>query len=177
MTPTEMLRHDHEIILRFLEDAEQTASSINTTGQVDTVEIARMIDFLRNFADNNHHSKEEHHFFVTLVEHGMPVGHGPIAVMLCEHEEGRQLLKTIENAVADAKAGVASAIKRIADSLFLYVELLRAHIEKENEILFPIADSLLDPAEQTALTAELQLVEAAQGRGQEAYAKFKQYSA
>jgi hemerythrin-like domain-containing protein len=45
-----------------------------------------------------------------------------------------------------------------------YVGLLREHIDKENGILFPLADAVLDDAAQRALRREFEAVEAEQGR-------------
>jgi hemerythrin-like domain-containing protein len=45
-----------------------------------------------------------------------------------------------------------------------YVTLLREHIDKENGVLFPLADAVLDEAAQRALQREFDAVEAEQGR-------------
>jgi hemerythrin-like domain-containing protein len=69
---------------------------------------------------------------------GAPAEGGPIAVMLEEHAAGRALIRAMG---ADAPASQAEAARR-------YAELLRRHIEKENDVLFPLADALLDDADQ-----------------------------
>jgi hemerythrin-like domain-containing protein len=40
-----------------------------------------------------------------------------------------------------------------------YVDLLRAHIQKENMILFPMAERLLEPESQTQIEAAFQEAE------------------
>jgi hemerythrin-like domain-containing protein len=162
MTLTEKLRYDHDVILEVLDGAERAAASTNTTGHVDTDAVGKMIDFFHNFADNYHHRKEEEHLFLKLVEYGMPIGQGPIAVMMHEHESGRRLIKTIEKSLEDVKSGDTSAPGQLAASLASYVELLRDHIQKENEVLFPMAESMLSPADKDALLVEFERIDSEQ---------------
>src|SRR6185369_12500718 len=87
---------------------------------------------------------------------------GPIAVMLHEHEEGRQLIAVIAGAVDALKGGDMSVTRWLADSLMAYVQLLLTHIEKENQIVFPMAESMLTPEETSVLAAEFERIDAEQ---------------
>jgi hemerythrin-like domain-containing protein len=156
MKPTDTLRHEHDIILLVLEAAEREANSASP--DVDKVE--QMLDFFRNFADKCHHMKEENQLFVRLAERGMPVEGGPIAVMLSEHEMGRQYLRDTTAAITQVRAGNAGGVESIQQNLGGYVELLRSHIAKENNILFPMADRFLAPDDQADLEREFERVEA-----------------
>jgi hemerythrin-like domain-containing protein len=83
-----------------------------------------------------------------MVNHGMPKEGGPIAVMLHEHRLGRDHIKSLSSAFEEFKGGNMSAINGIISSSRGYVELLRNHIEKENNILFMMADRALNEKEQ-----------------------------
>lgn len=48
----------------------------------------------------------------------------------------------------------------LADALLAYAELLRGHIFKEDNVLFPMADQALPADEQTRLTGKFDEVEA-----------------
>ena len=74
----------------------------------------------------------------------MPAAGGPIGVMLEEHAEGRALIVAMETT---AGADRVTNVRR-------YVRLLRAHIDKENDVLFPIADSVIDDTTRLALTRD-----------------------
>jgi hemerythrin-like domain-containing protein len=113
-----------------------------------------IIAWLRGFADTNHHAKEETSLFPAMVKAGVPSTGGPIDVMLEEHQRGRTLVRAME---AGEPAGRAAKARE-------YVVLLREHIEKENGVLFPLADAVLDEAAQRALQREFEAVEAEQGR-------------
>jgi hemerythrin-like domain-containing protein len=160
MTPTETLRHEHQIILLVLGGTEQEAASIAATGWIDAEKVGKLIDFSRNFTDRCHHAKEERHLFPALAEHGIAVEGGPIGVMLAEHEEGRRHVRAVAEALAGIARGDATAIATIGSELAGYVELLRAHIGKENDVLFVMADRVLPADEQTALAAAFERVEA-----------------
>jgi hemerythrin-like domain-containing protein len=90
----------------------------------------------------------------------MPVGGGAIAVMLLEHDEGRRRVRAVAEALPQAREGDAAAIASVRDNLSAYVRLLRAHIDKEDNVLYPMADRLFTPEDQQALTEAFEKVEA-----------------
>ena len=57
------------------------------------------------------------------------------------------------------KSGDASGASRWAQAGHGYVELLRQHIHKENNILFVMAENMLTPEEQKKLAADFEKVE------------------
>jgi hemerythrin-like domain-containing protein len=160
MTPTETLRHEHQIILRVLDAARREADSIRRTGQVRPEALEKIVDFVRNFADRCHHAKEEDLLFAKLRERGMPAQAGPIAVMLHEHDEGRRRIAAVVEALPEARQGAASAIEAVRTNLLAYADLLEAHIAKEDNVLYPMADRLLTAADQQALADAFEQVEA-----------------
>jgi hemerythrin-like domain-containing protein len=159
MKPTEELVHDHTIILHMLAGAEKLAQSIKTTRTVDPRNVERMIDFSRNFTDGCHHTKEEKHLFPKLQERGMPANQGPIAVMLHEHRVGRDLIKGIESALNVHRSGRQDALDLLSETILQYVGLLRAHIDKENNVLFPMSDRFLSPDDQKSLEESFKFIE------------------
>lgn len=159
MTSTEILKHEHKIILLVLGAAEREAKSIQDTGKLYSDRVPKMLDFFKNFADRCHHAKEEKLLFVKMQEKGIPKDSGPIAVMLKEHEEGRQRVKAIAEALPQAQKGAISAIVTVKDNLSAYVELLRTHIEKEDNVLYPMADRLFTTEDQQSLSEAFKKVE------------------
>ncbi len=160
MTPTETLKHEHQVILLVLGAAEREAQSIQDGGAIHAEMVADMVDFFRSFADACHHAKEEKLLFVKLGERGMPAYSGPVAVMLQEHEEGRRLVRSVAEALPAARDGDPAAVALVRDNLRTYAEFLRAHIAKEDNILFPMADRLLSAQDQRDLSEAFSRVEA-----------------
>lgn len=154
--PTEILRHEHDVILKVLDGIEREVAGIRSTGRHDPATIGKIVEFIREFADRCHHGKEERHLFARLVERGMAKEGGPVGVMLREHDLGRGFVAAAAAEIALPGGGNSA---HVADALEAYVELLRAHIEKENEVLFPMADRMLADQDQAELAAAFERVE------------------
>lgn len=159
MKPTEILMHEHQVILSVLEAAEREAKSIRQSGKVREITVRHLLDFLSNFADRCHHAKEENLLFRKMAERGMPTDSGPIAVMLHEHEEGRSHIRNIRRLLPEALEGDGDALDGIAEALESYAGLLRSHIAKEDNVLYPMSDHLLTPDDQRELADSFERVE------------------
>ena len=141
---TGILRDEHDLILRALLSLEAAAERLVVGGALPGGLWTEMIDWLRAFADHNHHAKEEKALFPARVKAGVPAEGGPIAVMLEEHAEGRALLAAMRT--GESVDQVAAAQR--------YIRLLRDHIDKENGVLFPLADAVLDERDQAEVCRE-----------------------
>ncbi len=150
---TDGLRSEHESVLLVVEEMRRQADSIRSGGKVDRAKIEKIADFLRNFVDRCHHAKEEKLLFPRLLERGRPSEGGPVGMMLEEHETGRGLLRAVLGALPDAAQDKPAALTEVAESLKEYAELLDAHIEKENTVLFPLAEAVLTSDDQQSLSA------------------------
>lgn len=165
MRPTDVLRREHEIILHALGLLERVAQQLARGGAVAATTARPLAAFFRDFADAFHHVKEEGVLFPAMIAAGMPSHGGPIAVMLHEHNLGRALVRTLNE---QAHLEDDEARRRFAEAARGYVELLGAHIQKENQILFRMADQILDPAGDAQLFADYaRQVEEAVGPGLE----------
>lgn len=157
--PTEHLRAEHDVFLRALALLEGLGERLGNGTPVDRPTLDWLVAFFRNYVDRCHHGKEEQHLFPALERHGFPRHVGPVAVMLAEHEQGRALLRRM----AEAEGAVA------AEAIRLYARLLRSHIDKENSVLFHLADQAVPEGEQAALGEAFAAVERAtvgpEGRG------------
>ncbi len=158
-TATATLRKEHNAILRMLEAAEEVARQLDRRAPVAPETLFGLQEFLRTFADRCHHSKEEEHLFPALEERGLPHFGGPIGVMLHEHEQGRALTRQLGEAAEAYAAGKEGAGISWATAARSYVLLLRSHIVKENNVLFPMAEQLLTESEQAALSEAFERVE------------------
>ena len=159
MTATELLKHEHQAILIVIGATEKEAATIGMTGKVHADTVRQMADFLKNFVDRCHHSKEEKHLVAAMHAHGMSMDSGPLAVMLREHEQGRVHVRAIAEAVGKTGIPSASSARKVKDELSAYAVLLRGHIDKEDNVLYPMADRLLKADEQNALMQAFERVE------------------
>jgi hemerythrin-like domain-containing protein len=158
MKATEILIAEHAVIGRVL-DALQEAIQAPAAGPEF---FSAAADFASGFADGCHHRKEENVLFKALGRSGMPVNGGPIGVMLNEHEQGRQLIRAMRRAAADWENGQETGRVETLKAAGQYVSLLRQHINKENNILFPMADRFIPLPEQAQVAEDFEHVEHAE---------------
>ena len=145
---TELLSDEHRVIERVLAVVEKlTATPVER--RLDSWKKA--LDFFRHFADRCHHFKEEQVLFPAMEERGIPRDGGPIGMMLMEHEEGRGYVRSMLAAITLAETKNEAAKDTLLENARAYLRLLREHIQKEDEILFRIADDVIPPDEQKQL--------------------------
>ncbi len=152
---TEALKEDHRVIEKVLEVLEKLT--------VDPIALDawdKAIDFIRNFADRCHHLKEEKVLFPALEEKGIERVGGPIGMMLMEHEEGRGYVRAMAEALSSAGEDAEAIRTDLVRNAKAYLHLLRQHINKEDEILFNMADEVLSAEEQKKLLREFEEHEA-----------------
>jgi hemerythrin-like domain-containing protein len=159
MKTTDILRSEHEIILDVLGALESITRPAAADVALDLRSAQDVLDFLRNFCDRCHHGKEEQFFYPALAARGLPRDVGPLAVMASEHEAGRALVERMAEALAAAREQQPGAADRFRAAGTEYVALLRDHIGKENDVLFPMGDGMLSDTQQTALVAGLERFE------------------
>lgn len=160
MKATADLKNDHESILIMLKIMTAIGKLIRSEKEVNTDQIEKIIEFLRTFADKSHHGKEEDILFPAMEKAGVPNDGGPIGMMLSDHTEGRSYIAGIAKSLDRYKISADDeSLMGIATFMDNYAELLSQHIEKENEILFMIADSVLSEKEQDDLYKQFEKIE------------------
>ena len=158
MTPTQILMDEHQLILAVLDSLEEGADRLDGGDKVDPDFFLDAAEFVAGFADQCHHAKEEEILFVAMTAMDMPQDSGPVAVMLAEHEEGRQYTNAFRSAAEQMKAGEEAAAADVIRNVFDYVSLLREHILKENNVLFPMAEQIIPADAMTKVAEEFQRV-------------------
>jgi hemerythrin-like domain-containing protein len=159
MKPTDELKAEHRAIERMLRILTAVSDRLESGEQINPRHLPQIVEFIQVFADRCHHGKEEDRLFPLMEQRGLPRHVGPIAVMLDDHKVGRSLIQRMGDALSDAREGSPEAARRYADAAASYVELLRDHIAKEDGVLFPLAESLLDEASRAGLQAEFERFE------------------
>ncbi len=149
MKSVEVLMHEHRVIERGLAVLEAIADRIERGRSVPTDKVTALLDFFQVFADQCHHGKEEGMLFPELEAKGIPKEGGPIGVMLIEHEEGRELrrrmIKAASNLTDEANR------QQFVTAAREYINMLRQHIWKEDNVLFQMAQQVLTEADDAEL--------------------------
>jgi hemerythrin-like domain-containing protein len=159
MKPTDELKIEHQAIKRMLKVMSGACGRLEKGAAVDAGHLESIVDFIQIFADKCHHGKEEDLLFPAMVEAGFSREQGPIAVMLAEHTQGRASVRRIKDAAAAYRSALPGAGAEIARNARAYVGLLGPHIDKEDMILYPMADQALSSATQKELLRAFERVE------------------
>lgn len=159
MHPTETLSQEHRVIEARLDALEEQIRLADAGQPFPRRFFDEALDFFRNCADGCHHAKEENLLFPRMKERGVPERGGPIGVMLAEHDQGRACLKAVRENLDAAERGDPEARRQVFGNAASYIELLRQHIYKEDNILFRMANMVLQPDNVAELTKEFATVE------------------
>ncbi|NLK71829.1 MAG: hemerythrin [Clostridiales bacterium] len=142
---TQDLRKEHDAILYVLQILNKMINADSFDAEILLNYYDDVVYFLKIFADKCHHGKEENILFKELINKGVPNEGGPVGVMLQEHVQGRNYIAQMEQSL-DIKN-----IEGFKNAAMLYSDLLRRHIEKENNVLFLMADKVINEQEQNFL--------------------------
>ena len=161
--PLTILMDEHRLIENVLGSLETCAIEIEGGLALERGFARDYAAFLRGFADAWHHGKEEDILFRRMTERGFSAESGPVAVMLHEHREGRALVGAIHG-VGEGTGDVTPAER----AAFLagaqgFIPLLRQHIQKEDNILYPMSERVLTLAEFETMLTDFAAFEAKAG--------------
>ena len=141
LMPTTHLRKDHDLIEKVIAAMQTTVSLLKDGKKVPESILLPTIDFAKNFTNVCHHGKEEDTLFPALGKVGIPTNMGPIRMMIMEHETTKKIAEKIEE-FAKTYLDVGDP-SNLIEGMELYIEHVKAHLWKENNRLFMMADARL----------------------------------
>jgi hemerythrin-like domain-containing protein len=169
--PFHILKHEHRIIERGLRALDGVCLRLEWGAPLTPEALAQIVDFTGNFIDRFHHDKEETYLFPALVRHGIVEDGGPLGAMKREHQIETALTAELDRAIAGCKNGEADAIKRFVEAAYKYSSHLIGHMQKEEALLFRVADEMLGEEEKASLMADFHKAE--NELGAEVYEKYE----
>ena len=142
--PLYSLKHEHRVIERVLRALDGICMRIQWGERVPLSALTQAVDFISNFADCYHHGKEEAYLFPALKRQGVEHEGGPLGVMERQHEIERELTDKMVSALDGYRDLDPESARQFSEAARKYTDHLTAHIQREDSILFRIADELLD---------------------------------
>ena len=134
-----ILSEEHQNILKVVECLEKKCDLYNSGEEVNYNFVENTIDFIINYADKFHHAKDEDILFKEF-QKAVDSGYthcNPLEQMLHEHDSGRNYIREIQEGLSEKnKSKIISGAQN-------YTNLIREHIFKEDNILYPMADEAL----------------------------------
>ncbi|MEK6875456.1 MAG: hemerythrin domain-containing protein [Nanoarchaeota archaeon] len=149
-----ILVDEHKNILAIADVIEKECNEIDKGKKVDEEFFRKVIDFIRNYADKFHHAKEEDILFKEFCKTAEKGGlHcNPVEQMLYEHDSGRNFVKGIEDRMKEKNR------KKVIENALCYVQLIREHIFKEDNILYPMAEEALSMKTQKEMLSKFEKI-------------------
>lgn len=153
-----ILEAEHRLVLEVADAAEIECAHIEATGSVRADLAGDMLAFFRYFDDGLHWPKEEGLLFARCHRRGMTDQDEPFEQMAGEHEWCRGTLDWLENRLHRMDPGDSAAALAWAARLREYAEVIRCHIEVEEEVFFDTAQHYLTEEDRRELSEEFEAV-------------------
>jgi len=149
--PTDVLMNEHLLIKQMLRCLEALARRCDADGTLDEPATREALSFFRDYADRYHHAKEESILFPLLQAKGLAEHDSLTGDLVAEHALGRFHLDALEQALAGAVAGEPEATRCFGEHARDYTRMLRRHMRREDDFLFPMADIAMSSGEREAV--------------------------
>ncbi len=137
-SPTDILREEHDVVLKLLDELEKNISS------KDMKPAEKNMLTLEKEFEKHSLNKEEKALFPEI-EKFIPRDGGPTGMMIMEHKD---LVESINNSKDAIKT---KNFKKLDSNGNHIIGLLRQHIDKENNMLFMMAEMHLDEKQKKAI--------------------------
>lgn len=165
--PMKKLVNEHVLIKRWIALIPILIDNLDVHSEEGRQLILDWIDFIRSYADRYHHAKEEEILFKYFDE-DLDI----LKVIHKDHEDVRAHVRAILDALK-GKDQVKSASKdAIIEHLKAYQEILKEHIKKEDEILYPWMDRNLSITQIGELFSQFNNVDEQFGDAPKRYEEF-----
>jgi hemerythrin-like domain-containing protein len=135
---TAVLREEHRVVLRMLGCLERAANAIHVGGPVCDGTFVGVFRLINVFISQGHYAKEK--YLLRMLE---PRGTWPLAGFLDEHRDSLDFAAAMLRSLPEAARGNRSARRMLAENATAYVGYMRAHIAKEERLVFSAAADVL----------------------------------
>lgn len=153
-----ILETEHRLVLEVADAADAECRHIEATGTIRADLVGDMLGFFRYFNDGLHDPKEEGLLFARCHRRGMTDEDEPLEQMIGEHEWCRGKLDGLEASLERIDPADRAACLDLAARLREFVEVVRCHIEVEEEVFFDMAEHYLTTGDRQDLSEEFEAV-------------------
>jgi hemerythrin-like domain-containing protein len=154
MSAIEILVDEHRLISRIVNVLTIMQRDLDKDGvaSIDADVLTDVVDFFRVFVDENHHAKEEKGLFPMLELHSVNPEGCTLQSLRDEHQQGREFMMTLANAIREFEETDPTASSKISQALSNIVDLYKDHTWRENILLFPVSEKVLQESEVCDVT-------------------------
>ena len=159
--PMKTLVDEHVLIKRWLALIPVVLKDLDLEKEEDRQLILQGVDFIRSYADRFHHAKEEDILF-EYFDKNLDI----LQVMVQDHITGRSHVKAVVEGIEQKNKA------EVVEHLTSYRNLLRQHIKKEDEILFPWMEKNLSISQIGELFSKFQETDGRMGKDTARFSTF-----
>lgn len=160
MNAIEIMMYEHENIKTMLNIIRKYCLKILKGQEVNYDDFYKIIDFIKNYADKHHHGKEEQLLFNKMINELGNLAEKLVRNgMLVEHDLGRLYIRNLEEALRKVQLGDEDAKLDIIANAIGYSDLLKRHIQKENDVVYKFAEKNLSNDALITLERECNIFE------------------
>jgi hemerythrin-like domain-containing protein len=159
MKLTEELIQEHAKIGIVLNIMDKISEDIKTQKVFYADDVEDILKFIFVYWDKCHCRKEEKVLFPALISEGVIEKNDLVSIMVQEHNFGKNKLKEISSCVENCKIGNPFSCEKLASCLSTYVSMLQVHMENEEKIFFPLADSVLSKDKQDLVMEQFETID------------------
>lgn len=163
ITPTDILGEDHRLIEKVMNTIGNLRVSLGRGKPISMTAVQSVCEFFQQFIDGYHHEKEERCLWPALLMKGLSSEGYPMADIIAGHRSHRLFGDWVEaSREYTATHGITKQplIKALQDLPATYLGLLW----EEDQLLFPIAETILTPDDQQDLFERFASIDLAQGK-------------
>jgi hemerythrin-like domain-containing protein len=139
----QILRQEHSLIRLVLTTMDrlrpQRGKSIPDAGR----QLESLLEFLWIYVDHCHCGKEENVLFLAMEKAGSSRQTGPIGIGLAQHQMIRKTLQFLQEVALQWQPDEPQSNLSLAAAMDDYMLQLRAHLDREERVLFPLAEDQL----------------------------------
>ena len=158
----EILRREHQWIGWMAETLESLVAQAEATDRLPE-EAYELLCLYESFADGRHQDKEEQVLFVELLAAAGQRDREILQRLLRDHEEEKRLMAGMRANVLGAVHGRPASVRDFVLEARDYMTLHQAHMSRENEILFSMAERLLTPEADERVAGGFEAIEGGKG--------------
>jgi DUF438 domain-containing protein len=129
---------EHEHILTILDELQILGEQLSEQNHSKNEKLLPQINQLsiKLISAEPHHQREEKILFPAMEEKGVT---DPTHVMRIEHEVMREMKHALKNETEKSKSDWPVQVEKVPQLISELCKILRQHIDKENNILYPMA--------------------------------------
>lgn len=143
MNVTQALAENHRMIEKVLLCLEKAADRLDNGQDIRPGFFIDVISFNKGFIEIVHQKAEEGVLFEAMIDHGLSQKDPSLTMVILEHEQSRLYIRRMRSAVERWQTGSKTARRDVIRNALGFVNLLRQHMQDEDDKLYPMAEKII----------------------------------